>query len=410
TPEQLRRTPEGRMVVEYADPVNPGAVLSEELSRFDVVTLLNVRNPQHVVGGMSLWDKLRSYVYSGGKLIIIPGPELDRDGYHAAGDLLPARLGPIIDTRKMDPPPPPQSAPGWPEPRNGSYGVTWLLDDRALQHPLLRDFQQWRQKGNVTDVVNPRRTWKYYALTPLPEATVIVRYHDHADPNQQHPAVVERGIVDPRHPDKITGRVLLLSTRLDVPGDESPPWNDYWEKEGATWYVVFPYLLARYLAGNLEDAQFNHTCGDVVTLSLPKGALPRGSKAILEGPGVVGSDQILDLGEQQAELRLGPPRVVQPGNYEVTLEALRWREAFSLNIAPQETNLERLPPEAIETLTGPGSLVPLDKNRSLREMIEQTYGGPIDLFPWLLLGLFSLYVAEAFLANRFYVTRRLHTR
>jgi hypothetical protein len=271
---------------------------------------------------------------------------------------------------------------------------------------LLKDLQLWRQKGNVTEVVNPRRTWKYYSVTPAPEAAVIVRYNDHADPNQQRPAVLERGIADPKEEGKIKGRVLLLTTRLDVPSSEHPPWNDYWETEGSKWYVVFPYWLARYLAGDIADANFNYTCGDVVILPLPKTAIPRGSKAILQGPGVVGSDQLLELGEQQTELRLGPPRVSQPGHYTVSLESLGWREAFSLNLPPQESLLERLSPQLYEPLTGPNSVVTLDKNRTLREMIERTFGGPIELFPWLLLVLFAVYATEAILANRFYASRR----
>jgi len=406
TPEQVRRNAEGRVLVEYPDPSHPKAQVQEELSRFDLITLLNVRHPRLSSGGASLWEKLRPYVQAGGKLLIIPGPELEAEEYNSAVDLLPAQIGKVIDTRQLDPPPPPQTAPGWPEPRDGTNGVTWRLDDRTLQHPLLKDLQLWRQKGNVTEVVNPRRTWKFYSVTPVPEAAVIVRYNDHTDANQQRPALVERGIADPKEEGKIKGRVLLLTTRLDVPSSEHPPWNDYWETEGSKWYVVFPYWLARYLAGDIADANFNYTCGDVVLLPLPKTAIPRGSKAILQGPGVVGSDQLLELGEQQTELRLGPPRVAQPGHYTVSLESLGWREAFSLNLPSQESLLERLSPQLYEPLTGPNSVVTLDKNRSLREMIERTFGGPIELFPVLLVILFAVYATEAILANRFYAFRR----
>jgi len=408
TPEQIRRTPEGRIIVEYPNPSDPRSTLQEELNRLDLITLLNVRNPQLSHGGGTLWEKLRPYGQAGGKLLIIPGPELDLDGYNVAVDLLPAQLGKVVDTRQLEPPPPPQSAPGWPEPRDGSNGVTWFLDDRTLQHPLLKDFQLWRQKGNVTEVVNPRRAWKYYDVTPVAEATVIVRYYDHRDPNQQRPAVLERGIADPKDDGKIKGRVLLLTTRLDVPSSEHPPWNDYWETEGSKWYVVFPYMLARYLAGDIADANFNYTCGDIITLSLPKTTIPRGSKVIIQGPGIIGGDQLLELGEQQTELRLGPPRLAQPGHFMVSLDALGWLEKFSLNLPAQESILERLPPQIYETLTGPNSVVTLEKNRSLREMIERTFGGPIELFPWLLLALFAVYTFEAILANRFYASRRRH--
>ncbi len=405
TPEQLRLTGDGRVEVSYADPEDARRSLTDDIRQFDVVCLLSVRDPSLNLGGGSLWDKLRPYVQSGGKLLVIPGPEVERRGYQAADDLMPGTIVKRIDTRQLEPPPPPQTAPGWSAPRDGANGVTWWLDDRVVQHPMLRDFQQWRQKGNVTEIVNPRRAWKYWEVQPASDATVIVRYYDATDERQRRPAVLERGVPDPRDNGKIKGRVVLLTTRLDVPTSEQPPWNDYWESEGSRWYVVFPYLLARYLAGDLGDANFNHLAGTIVTLPLPKGQLPRGSKAILEGPGVVGSDQIIDLGEQQTELRLGPPLLAAPGNYTVSLDAVRWREGFSLNVAAEDCQLERVPIAAIEEVAGPGSVVPLEKGRTLREMIETVLGGPIDLFPWLLIAVLLLLAAEGVLANRFYRLR-----
>ena len=89
---------------------------------------------------------------------------------------------------------------------------------------------------------------------------VIVRYNDAEKPADRRPAVLERGIPDPKDPKKMKGRVLQLTTRMDVPpADEA--WNDYWESEGASWCVVFPFLLAQYLAGDTADANFNFPTG-----------------------------------------------------------------------------------------------------------------------------------------------------
>ncbi len=92
----------------------------------------------------------------------------------------------------------------------------------------------------------------------------------------------------------------------------------------------------------------------------------------------------MEVGDRQTELRIGPPRTNLPGNYLLSVAAVKWSDGFSLNVPAEESTLEKVPAEAIEDLIGKDSVVPLDKNRDLREAIE---GGkhPIDLFPWLLI-------------------------
>src|SRR5262249_39066627 len=149
--------------------------------------------------GNTLWDKLRLYVQGNGKFVIIPGDEtLLKEAYAAAEDLMPGTLRDVIDTRKMQPPPPPQTAPGWAEPRDGANGVTWVLDARVAQHPMLRPSQAWQNRGNVTDVKTPRRAWKYWDVKKDDKATVIVFYNDAEKPADRPPAVLERSVTDPK--------------------------------------------------------------------------------------------------------------------------------------------------------------------------------------------------------------------
>jgi hypothetical protein len=402
TPDQVKTDNTGRTKIEYPDPEKPnGAPVEDDIREFEVVCLLSVRDPSQPAGN-SLWDKLRPYVEGGGKLVVIPGDEaLSIEGYAAGGNLMPARLKTVIDTRTIDPPPPPQNAPGWVTgPRDGKNGVTWFLSDQVIQHPMLRDFQGWRQKGNVDAVKYPRVTWKYWDVDKDPEATAIVKYDDAVKDAERRPAVLERGVAAQGDPKKIKGRVILLTTRMDTPTDDASNWHDYWVTEGSTWFSVFPYLVVRYLAGDTADANFNFQTGLRFSVPLPKEGVPKGMKVLIKGPDILLTDALIEVGEKQTELQLGPPRTSQPGNFELSVPP-KWRDGFSLNVPADESTLEKVSIKAIEDVMGADSVVPLDKNRNLRDAIV---GGnhPIDLFPWLLIAVLLLLAVEGLVANRFY--------
>jgi len=189
-----------------------------------------------------------------------------------------------------------------------------------------------------------------------------------------------------------------------MPNDDL--WHDYWQEE-STWYLVFPYLLARYLAGDTADANFNYATGATVAVPLPRGRLDRDSVIVLDGPPghIVGDDAKPKVGAQQTELRIGPPKTSVPGNYLLSVRkdgAFIWRDGFSTNVPPEESNLEKVSVEEIEKLTGPGRVFPIDRNSTLRDWLAVALGQPIDLFPWLLIAVLVLFVLEGLAANRFY--------
>ena len=406
TPNDVIRR-EGNTFVRYPNPENPdGEPIMDDIRAFDVVCMLGIRDPSIKPDGLdSLWDKIVPYAERGGKLIIVPGDErLSLPSYtdpRLLQTILPATLKGVIETRDLKPPPPKQSAPGWNDPRDGLNGVTWHLDDKVLQHPMLRPFLEWRKLSNVDVWMNPRVTRKYWEVEPAAGATIIVRYNDSAKPGEGRPAVLERGVPDPNDGNKIKGKVILLTTRLDTqPG--SDPWHDYWETEGSTWYAVLPWLLERYLAGDSADANFNYQTGQTVTVPLPKGGVPRGLKVLIKGPGVTSENDLMEVGERQIELRVAPPRTSQPGNFELSVEAAKWKDGFSLNVPAEESTLDKVPVEVIEDLAGKDSVVPLDKNRDLRDAIAGGGKHPIDLFPWLLIAVLLLLAVEGLIANRFY--------
>lgn len=371
----------------------PEQAVSMDWRKYEAIVLLNVADPSLPTGN-PLWPKLLKYVQGGGKLVIIPGGDerINRDSYdpsrptpdEAANKLMPGTFKDVIDSRA---------------------GAAWNIDDRAMQHPMLADFKKWKQLGNIDVVKNPRRARKYWDVELLSGSRVVVRYDDDADASKARPAILERDVGK--------GKMLLLTTRMDVL-EKDKEWNDYWETIGSSWYVVFPNLLIKYLAGRTEDANFNYATGQTVQVSLAslEGKVER---LVLEGPGLASADETyIRLAENQKEANLGGTRTRTPGNFIVSVEEkdansnvrLRPIDGFSLNIPAEESVLDKVPAEAIEELTGKGSIITVDRDLKLGEVIKDNLPHPVDLFPWLLIAVLLLLALEGLVANRFYRIRR----
>ncbi len=410
-PDQVEVGDGGATVVRYApDPKKPDATVTDDLGAFEVVCLLGVKNPQLASAARpadgTLWDRLRPYLRTGGKLIVMPPPDtnIDTAGYNAATDLMPGVLKTVLRTKDLNPPPQPASS--WPAPRDGTSGVTWVLDETALKHPMLKIVEDWRQqRANLDFVANPRLTRRFWDVDADKAATPVVFYRDAGATDKRHAAILERPVLDPKDNNKPKGKVLLLTVRMDIPPEEDR-WHDYWEQD-STFLVAFPYLLVRYLAGDTADANFNYPTGATVTVPLPRGRFPRDSKVIFNGPPEVisGNDATITPGEKQTEIRVTVPKTSVPGNFALSVEKDRaeiWKDGFSTNVPADEFNLEKVPVEAVEELVGKDRVVPVDRATPLGELISGKGGVPVDLFPWLLIAVLMLFVAEGLAANRFY--------
>jgi hypothetical protein len=357
------------------------------LAGYEAVCLLAVADPER------LWPELLPYVEAGGQLLVMPGMAVKPDSYRAkteaAARLLPGSLrDKDYEVNHGDRPAN--------DPRRA--GVSWLLDDATLRHPMLAPFRDWKLKGNVDVVVNPRRAWQYWHFEKGAEGTVVVPYDDVDKPEDaslRRPAVLERAVGNRR------GRVLLLTTPMETPVEGGKAWNNYWEFD-TSWTVVFPNLLLRYLCGDPTDANFNFLTGQPVAVPLPKADVKKGTKLRFEGRGVSGRDAEIELGEGQSELRLAPDRTALPGHFVVELDQPKWSDGFALNVPGDEWNLAKVPEESIEALFGPKSVVPLAKDVKLREILTTKFNQPLDLFPWLLIAVLFLLCGESWLANRFY--------
>ncbi len=352
---------------------------------YEAVCLISVGQPS-----AELWRAVKAYAEAGGKVFIAPpawSPDTVR-AYNEAIDVLPATL--TQERRDW------RSEPKRPDATDDrTRGVTWKVDDdRDLMHPFLAPFRDWRRRGNVDVINNPRRAWRYWEVEKLPTATTVVNYDDADDPAKRSPALLERAVG--------AGKVLLLTTRLDDPPKaEKDWWNDYWSFT-TTWPTVFPNLIARYLVGSPEDAVFNYTAGQDVTVPLPKSDGVTARVIVVEGPGVVGRDAKPEIGANQADLRVTRPTTLTAGVYTVRTEDRKWDQRFALNVPAEESVLEKVPEEAITGLFGPDSVLPVGKNADLKTLITTRTGQPVALFPWLLILVLFLFAAEGLFANRFY--------
>ena len=391
-----------RKVAEFdCTVVKPDAVKAGDLFQYEVVCMLGVARPALPTPD-PLWGKLQKYVEGGGKLVIMPG-DRDRvtDDYdfsktEGATQLMPGKFKDIIDARTEQP------APADPKGRDRREGVIWAMTDPSvLQHPLLAPFREWRLRGNVDFIVAPRKAWKYWDVEKLGNATPIVLYDDNDDPAKRRPAVLEKAVGK--------GRVLLLTTRMDTPtGERDADWNDYWELTLNSWIVVFPNLLVKYLAGDTADANFNHRTGQTITVPLPRAGGAKREDIAIDGP-FTGEDPIIKPAEKQTELKIGPPRTLVAGNFvlQPVGEKPEWAAGFSLNAPPEESQLDKVPVEAIEELTGPMSVFPVGRDAKLRDLLTgPVIKHPVDLFPWLLIAVLLLLAVEGLVANRFYRRKR----
>jgi hypothetical protein len=360
----------GEFACDVATPAAAG-----DFAGYELVCLLGVADPgRPLPGGKTLWARLSEYLGRGGRVLVVPGPNPVAASYDPANGLLPGKLAQTI------------VAPA---------GVAWDIDDRALRHPLIAPFRGWKQL-NVDFVKNPRRAYKYWAVEAPPEH-VVVSYSDDPEPAKRRPAVLERTFPS-------GGKVVMLTVPMN-PQDQADRWHNYWDLAESSWGVVFPNLLATYLAGSTSDANFQFSTGQPVSIRLPKPAEGKPLKLVFEGPGVSGPDATPSVGDGQAEYRLPPDRALTAGNYVLRTEDKTWAEAFSLNPPADEFELDKVPTGAIEAVCGPNSVVPAGKELAFRDALDLKFNQPLDLFPWLLVGVLLLFAVEGAASNRFYRAR-----
>ena len=157
------------------------------------------------------------------------------------------------------------------------------------------------------------------------------------------------------------------------------------------------------MLGNRSEETFNYALGQSVPIPLDPSLTTEQLKR--EGPGVSTDDAFIDIPKDATELQLKPSQTRSPGNFVVRAEGNDWIFAYSLNPGSQESNLAKVSAEAIENLFGPDSILAIDSDLDLREVMSYRFNPEIALFPWLLIAVLFVFILEGVLANRFYRNR-----
>jgi hypothetical protein len=345
-----------------------------ELKRYAVVCLLDAEKPTR------LWAKLVKYVSDGGRLAVVPGGDgwkPDLSAYNDDGDareLLPGRLEKVVEVsteNKVD--------GYWSE----------LLPNSTAQHPFLEKFRQWRKRADIDFFQESSLPWanRFWQVKPGEQSQVIVHYA-----KGDQPALLERNVGK--------GRVLLFTTAFDARRDQRNRfWNNY--NEGISFYFVLVNHAVGYLAGDTDAVNLNYICGQTIIVNLPESS--KGTLCTLQGtPGVSTSESNLPRPSDEVKLIIPDAKTGTPGNFWVTDDKGVRIGDYSLNSRSEESLLEPVPVEQIEKILGPGSVVPVGHDRSLREALQGHWNQPLDLLPWLLIAVLLVLAVENLLANRFY--------
>ncbi|OAI45880.1 hypothetical protein AYO44_02475 [Planctomycetaceae bacterium SCGC AG-212-F19] len=334
-----------------------------DLAVYQAVCLLSVAAPDK-----DLWEKLERYVAAGGGLAIIPGGE-DPARYNddPARELMPGKLGKLV------------SVPA-------DKGVRW--DEGSYRFAVKSWFEEWKKQVDppidfIRIAPTALRYWDVAVEAGDKSSNILATYAD----TEKRPALVERR--------RERGRVVLFTTAFDR--TLGPNWNDYLT---SSFYVALIKKSVGYLSGDALDASMNHLCrpGQPVLVSLPpEGRFPN---YVLDGPGLTGQAGLIARAESQNELKLN--QAVSAGNYTVVDTGNKWRTGFSVNVPPEESNLNQVPPEQIEALLGPKAVLPVGHNINFRDALQGHWSQPVELLPYLMIGLLLFLAVENLLANKFY--------
>jgi hypothetical protein len=322
----------------------------------------------------ALWQKLARYVSAGGGLVLVPGGEEmlpQQKTYNDEGKKAGLLPGGLVKIEK-----------------NASDDPLTRWSGFSVKHPIPAFFEKAILTGNP-DFGKPQ-SWPgvnaYWDVEPVEKDTLVLATYVGGE---RHPALLERTAG--------RGHVLLLTTPMDTRQlDRNRYWHNYWSD--SSFGLVLIDQVCRYLAGDTLMPELNYFCGQVPQVPLPSSlSAPPYS---LDGPNLALAETNVKLAE--GETRLALPQATAPGNYAVRGANKRIVAGCSLNVRPQESNLERVPAEEIESVLGKDTLLQVGRTVSLKEALASMSPPPLELLPWLMMAVLIVLTVESVLANRFY--------
>jgi hypothetical protein len=275
----------GNTPVFQVEVVPAARVSASTLDKRAVVILNDTVMPPGIAGGV-----LKRYVERGGGLLIGFGARTTWPSNEA--DLLPGRLGPVIDPAE-------------------ARGVKLVPD---YNHSVFEVFKAPRS-GDFAAI----RILRYRGLESGPDDRVLARYDDGGV------AAAEKRIG--------TGRVIAFSTSLD------DSWNDFGKRPV---YLPFVHQMIKYLA-RYEQPLSWYTVGQVVDLS---NLLKNRAERVVVKP----SGERVNV----AATEPGLVELNEQGIYEIRTGAGNTRpDRIAVNLDPSESDLTPLDPqELVAAVTG----------------------------------------------------------
>lgn len=323
-----------------------GRLGSADLSKYDVVCLVNVADPKP-----EGWRTLADYVAGGGNALVVLGDRVNHEAYRApaASNVLPGELQARL---QFDPP---------------------AFLDFDTTHPIVRKLPDGAVAMLTSDPIR-----EHWFLAPAARDTSVIARYTHF---LRRPALIEGA--------QGKGRVLVLTTSLDR------RWNDL--PVAAAWaFLSLVDQMLRHLTRSAGDV-YNYVIGETVSISLDPSLSLTGYR--LRKPGL----QLLRSEVPPGTSRLTVHDADQIGNYRLTGDEApaKLERGFSVNPEPAESDLGRLTKDNLDTRLG------LDRYslaRDIENLQRNVRAGRLgrDAFPLLALALLAVFLGEHFIANRFY--------
>ncbi|MFK7817493.1 MAG: BatA and WFA domain-containing protein [Planctomycetaceae bacterium] len=329
-------------------------VRAAELSRFDIVYMINVRSPQE-----RLWTSLGKFVARGGGLgVFLGNKSIEATSYNTeeAQAILPATLTAPITFFK------------------GPF----LIDVTDSQHPLFRRVVESNDFRAEFSSIDYRRGW---SVEPVDSARVIAAYND----ERSLPAWLERANGD--------GQVVMFTNGMDSIGDDGKTWSDL---PNGWMFVEIAERLTYYL-DQAADGTFNWISGQnpIVRFDRDKVQetylLRKPSRQQLPGP----------IPQEQNFTVLSDANAVGHYRFSSGTGNDGFVSAFSVNSDDGESDFTQITESELTTLLGPDRFTRAKQIDELDRAVQNSRMGR-EVFPLLMILVVLFFLAEHFVANHFY--------